>query len=202
MCFGLMVDSEYYSVVGFKALFPAPPVHNSLWSIACLFCGVSSMGKNLKGWSFPSPTSSRGRAVISQSVQRWATGWTIGVPGFDSRRGLGIFLQTTPSRTALGPTQPPIQWVPGALSLGVKRPRREADHSPPSSAEVKEWVELYIHSPSTPSWRCAELKHRDNFTFTSSRGYIDNCRSIHRIHPNESRQMNIVAKHGASMRDR
>jgi hypothetical protein len=42
------------------------------------------------------------------------------------------------SRTALGPTQPPIQWVPGALSLGVKRPRREADHSPPSSAEVKE----------------------------------------------------------------
>jgi hypothetical protein len=28
--------------------------------------------------------------------------------------------------------------VPGALSLGVKRPGREADHSPPSSAEVKE----------------------------------------------------------------
>jgi hypothetical protein len=24
---------------------------------------------------------------------------------------------------------------------------READHSPPSSAEVKEWVELYLHSP-------------------------------------------------------
>jgi hypothetical protein len=36
-----------------------------------------------------------------------------------------------------GDTQPPIQWVPGALSLGVKRPGREADHSPPSSAEVK-----------------------------------------------------------------
>jgi hypothetical protein len=48
--------------------------------------------------------------------------------------GLGIFLFTI----ALGPTQPPIQWVPGALSLGVKRPGREADHSPPSSAEVKE----------------------------------------------------------------
>jgi hypothetical protein len=37
----------------------------------------------------------------------------------------------------LGPTQPPIQWVPGAVSLGVKWPGREADHSPPSSAEVK-----------------------------------------------------------------
>jgi len=37
---------------------------------------------------------------------------------------------------ALGPTKPPIQWVPGALSLGVTRPGREADRSPPSSAEV------------------------------------------------------------------
>jgi hypothetical protein len=65
-------------------------------------------------------------------------GWTIGVLGFDSRRGLGIFLSTTAFRPALGPTHPPIQWVPGALSLRVKRPGREADHSPPSSAEVKE----------------------------------------------------------------
>jgi hypothetical protein len=31
--------------------------------------------------------------------------------------------------------------------LRVKRPGREADHSPPSSAEVKEYVELYVHSP-------------------------------------------------------
>jgi hypothetical protein len=32
-------------------------------------------------------------------------------------------------------------------SLGVKRPGREADHSPPSSAKVKECMELYLHSP-------------------------------------------------------
>jgi hypothetical protein len=51
--------------------------------------------------------------------------------------GLGIFLFTTASRTALEPTQPSIQWVPEALSLGVMRLGREADHSPPSSAEVK-----------------------------------------------------------------
>jgi hypothetical protein len=54
----------------------------------------------------------------------WATGWTIGVIGFDSQRGLGIFLFTTASRPAVGPTQPSIQWVPGTLSLGVKRPGR------------------------------------------------------------------------------
>jgi len=27
-------------------------------------------------------------------------------------------------------------------------------------------VELYLHSPNTPSRRGAQLKHRDNFTFT------------------------------------
>jgi hypothetical protein len=27
--------------------------------------------------------------LIAQAVQRWTTGWTIVVPGFDSRRGLG-----------------------------------------------------------------------------------------------------------------
>jgi hypothetical protein len=43
--------------------------------------------------------------------------------------------------------QTPIHRVLGTLSLGVKRPWREADHSPPSSSEVKEWVELYVHSP-------------------------------------------------------
>jgi hypothetical protein len=60
----------------------------------------------------------------------------IGVLGFDSRWGMGIFLFITASRPALGPIQPPIQWVP-ALSLGVKRLVREADHSPSSSAEAK-----------------------------------------------------------------
>jgi hypothetical protein len=97
----------------------------------------------------------------------WATGWTIGVLGFDSWRGLGIFLFITASRTVLGPTQPPIQWVPGALSLGLKRLVREADHSSSSSAEVKECVELCLHSPNTPSWCDAQLKkHRDNFNLT------------------------------------
>jgi hypothetical protein len=81
------------------------------------------------------------RAETANTAQRWDTGWMIGVLGFDSWRGLGIFIITA-SRTALEPTQPPIQWVPGALSLGVKRPGREDDYSSPSSAEVKECVEL------------------------------------------------------------
>jgi len=33
------------------------------------------------------------------------------------------------------------------LSVWVKRPGREADHSPQSSAEAKGCMELYLHSP-------------------------------------------------------
>jgi hypothetical protein len=47
------------------------------------------------------------------------------------------FLFSTSFRPVLGPTQPPIQWVPWALSPWVKRYGREADHSPPASAAVK-----------------------------------------------------------------
>jgi hypothetical protein len=35
----------------------------------------------------------------------------------------------------------------GALSPVVKTVEREADHSPPTTAEVKKKVDLYIHSP-------------------------------------------------------
>jgi hypothetical protein len=61
----------------------------------------------------------------------WLDGWHL-VPGMGN-----IFLFFTASRLGLGPTQPPIQWVPRALSLGVKQPGDEADHSPPYSAKVK-----------------------------------------------------------------
>jgi hypothetical protein len=54
------------------------------------------------------------------------------------RKRQRIFPLTSVSRPALRPTQPPVQWVPGVLSPGVKaRPGRDADHSPPSSAEVE-----------------------------------------------------------------
>jgi hypothetical protein len=92
-------------------------------------------------------------------------GWTIGVLEFNSWQRLGIFLFTTASRTAQGPTQPPIQWVPGALFLEVKQPGCEADHSPPFSAEVKNtWS--YTSTPQYVFMAWCLVKLRDNFTFT------------------------------------
>jgi hypothetical protein len=56
---------------------------------------------------------------------------------FDSQQRQEILLYSTVSRQAVEPTQPPIQQVSGALSLGVKKLGHEADHSPPSNSAVK-----------------------------------------------------------------
>jgi hypothetical protein len=49
---------------------------------------------------------------------------------------------------------------------GGKRPGRVADHSLPSSAEVKGCMELYLHSPVRLHSMVLSLKkHRNNFTF-------------------------------------
>jgi hypothetical protein len=71
-------------------------------------------------------------------------------------------------QTSSGSTQPPIQWVPGALSLWVKRLGCEADHSPATSVEVRKmW--FYTFTPYMPSWHSAYLvKYRENFTLPLS----------------------------------
>jgi hypothetical protein len=51
------------------------------------------------------------------------------------------------SRPALGSTQPPTKWVPGALSPGVKQQGREAEQSPPASAKVKK---MWIYTSTPP----------------------------------------------------
>jgi len=63
-----------------------------------------------------------------------ATGYGLDGPG-SNPVGDEIF---RPSRPALGPTQPPVKWVPGLFPGSKMRPGRAADHSPPSSAAVME----------------------------------------------------------------
>ena len=74
------------------------------------------------------------RSVIGNRVNAVgiATRYGLDGPGIESRWGRDF---PHPSRPALGPTQSPVEWVPG-LSLGVKRPGCGVDHPPLSSAEV------------------------------------------------------------------
>jgi len=72
-----------------------------------------------------------------ETRQRLATGWT--VRGSNSG-GSEIFC-TGPDR----PWSPPSLLYNGSFP-GLKRPVRGVDHPPPSSAEVKETIELYLYS--------------------------------------------------------
>jgi hypothetical protein len=73
------------------------------------------------------------------------SGWTTRRGGSSSPGRIKNFRFSISSRPALRSTQPPIKWVPGALP-GVTRQGREADHSPPTSAEVKKmW--MYTSTP-------------------------------------------------------
>jgi hypothetical protein len=86
---------------------------------------------------------------------------------FHSRQGQN-FLFATSSRADLSPTQPPVQWVLGALSQGIKRLGLESDHSPSSSAKLKKGGAITSLLP-TSLWRGAYLiKHRG---FTVPRYY-------------------------------
>jgi hypothetical protein len=87
------------------------------------------------------------RTTTAQSVKRLGYGLDDCSSRVRFPAEMGIFLSNTASRTDLEPTEPPIQEVTGVLSLVVKRSGREADHAPPSRAEVKKRMELYIHSP-------------------------------------------------------
>jgi hypothetical protein len=72
------------------------------------------------------------------------TAYRLDGPGIESRLGGEIF-RTSPDR----PWGPPSILYDGyrVFPGGKVRPGRDTDPSPPSSAEVKNRVELYLYSP-------------------------------------------------------
>jgi hypothetical protein len=71
------------------------------------------------------------------------------------RRGKRFYLYSKMSRLALGPTQSPTGLYCGIFPWGSSR-QDEADHSPPSNAEVHDWS--YASTPLT----CHHSMYRDN----------------------------------------
>jgi hypothetical protein len=126
------------------------------WLLSCLltvFCLCDFCWRHLRLGMLRGNYSSRGQSVVPHRVRRkvtiyfkfnvWYSGCSVGIvtdygldgPGIESRWGRD-FMHL--SRPALGPTQPPVKWVP-VLSLGVKYGRGVLlTHSHPSSAEVLE----------------------------------------------------------------
>jgi hypothetical protein len=91
-------------------------------------------------------------AIISVYSINWerkrlrATGWTVR----GSNPGGGEIFRTRPDRPW---GLPSLLYNEYRVSFpGIKRPGRGVDHPPSSSARVKERVELYLYSPSGPSW--------------------------------------------------
>jgi hypothetical protein len=105
-------------------------------SKVCLFEIFSIWYIHLSEWAnnlFIS-VSKVGQEPDSSAVQRWATGW---MSGGSSPAGAGNI--SLHHRVHIGSGAHPVSYRMGtrALSLEVKQPACEADHSPPSSAEVK-----------------------------------------------------------------
>jgi hypothetical protein len=91
---------------------------------------------------------------VAQSIYCLATGWTTGRSRFDPRQrrknfSSNVCVQTgfgaRPASSTMGTGGP----FPGANELQG----RDADHSPPSSAEVENEYEIYLLSPQAPSRR-------------------------------------------------
>jgi hypothetical protein len=81
-------------------------------------------------------------------------GWTAEGSEFDSGQWREIFLFCTESRSALFPTQSPIKWVLGTISLGVKQLGGEAH------LHLVAKLRICGAIPSLPyksSWRCVQL---------------------------------------------
>jgi hypothetical protein len=87
-------------------------------------------------------------------ARRWTLSWA-------------RWIQSTPSRHIyLMPTQPLIQWVPGTLSLGMKKPAREADHSHLVPTSKNEWS--YTSTPQYAFMAWCSVKAQGQLYFYHS----------------------------------
>jgi hypothetical protein len=118
-CCGRFATLKAYAIDSFKS---------------CVHCKSKRYVRTSISFMCPVSFPSRDCAVDSHGLRT-------GRPGFDSRRGQEIFYRVIAFKPALGPSQPPIQWVPGSLPRGHR-----ADYS--HLVSRARMVDLYLHGPT------------------------------------------------------
>jgi hypothetical protein len=142
-------DSKQNAFILNKLLFEQ--VRNKAWKAICT-------------WLCLAVTTISAKYVYEFCSLSIVTRLRAGQPGFDSRQRLRFIFLLTASRPALGPTQPTIHWVLEVLSPGLKRPGREADHSP---LVLRLRIRGAVHPLRQYVFMALYLvKYRNNFTFT------------------------------------
>jgi hypothetical protein len=82
------------------------------------------------------------------------------------------FLLAPASRSALGPTQPPIQWVPVVLSPGVKRGRGVTQTTHPHIVPRLRMSMSYTSSSPCASMACSGTALLFFLQFYKNSGYV------------------------------
>jgi hypothetical protein len=145
-------------------LINAPATNTSVdavWStVSCWKCQTPL---RLRHWyQYHTASTKQKRTVGYIFHTHISQNWMTGRSSFDPRQRQKIFPLSSVSGPALGPTQPPVQWIHGVLSPGVKRgqgvtltthpylmPRsrmsRSYTSSPPSSSMARSGSAFYIY---------------------------------------------------------
>ena len=130
------------------------PVENEsqIYQISCKDCITKYIGKtntNLKIRTKEQFRNLCNFGQVAQAAKLLAMDW-MAWDWSQVAMGVEIFLHST-SWLVLGPTQPPVKWVPG-LSLGVKAAECRTSHTASSQCCGCVYVDPCFHLPCGPSW--------------------------------------------------
>jgi hypothetical protein len=108
---------------------------------------------------------------------------------------MGTDYSVTAFRLNLGPAPPPVRWVPGAFSPGIKWIGREANHSPPPSTEIKNACKYTRVYP-----KVSGLSHNEIYAYNSKHSFRSNIKGYGvKTHWTDSQNSDTTAPSGREL---